>query len=96
MTSPTFARMGTIAKIVPCLPKLEECHGIHAKHCGNCPSRNGSSDPECDDILLMPLAERAKTVFPCGWNRRALCRGYVQLMGLTDEQAIEGYKSGPR
>lgn len=78
-------------KILPRLTELETCSGIHAKHCRHCPSQGGSSDPECDDILLLPLDQRALTVFPCGWNGSKLCRGYVSLMGLTDEQAIAGH-----
>lgn len=83
--------MSLAAKIVPRLPVLDDADGVHAKHCRNCPSQNGSSDPECDDILKMPLQDRARSCFPCGWNGAKLCRGYVTLMGVTDKQAMDGY-----
>jgi hypothetical protein len=80
-------------KIIANLPDLQEANGVHARHCRHCPSRGGSSDKECDDILMLPLEGRAATCFPCGWNGDKLCRGYVDLMSLTDSQAMQGYLS---
>jgi hypothetical protein len=74
------------------LPVLPVATAVHDNPCHHCPSRDGSSDPECDDILLMGKDVRASTCFPCGWRGEKLCRGYVALMGLTDAEAMDGYR----
>ncbi len=81
-------------KIIPAsaLPELPVANGVHDHPCRHCPSRGGSSDPECDDTLLLSKEQRSLTCFPCGWRGDRLCRGYVSLMGLTDTEAMDGYR----
>ena len=81
--------MKTISELA--LPDLPVARGVHDSPCRHCPSRDGSSDPECDDILKMSKTDRAFSCFPCGWRGNKLCRGYISLMGLTDDEAMKGY-----
>lgn len=57
---------------------------IHGAPCRHCPSAHFNPDPMALDILAMPHEERVGTVFACGWRPEAYCRGYCDLMGITE------------
>jgi len=55
---------------------------IHEYACVHCPSVKGT-DPECEQIKQMEKSERAQTAFPCAWRHDKLCKGYCDMMGVT-------------
>lgn len=57
---------------------------IHKNACKNCPSKSGH-DPETEDISKWDRSEQLKTVFNCAWRLEKLCKGYCDLMKISQE-----------
>lgn len=62
---------------------------IHKVCCTNCPSANYPSDPETEDILTWPREQQKETVFACGWNQKRYCKGYCDVLKITEQEIIE-------
>lgn len=62
---------------------------IHARACVLCPSVRRPLDPEVQDILTWPREHQVETVFRCAWRPGKLCRGYCDLLRLTEADVHE-------
>lgn len=62
--------------------------GIHDAPCRHCPSAQGSNDPECAQILTWPHSARVETAFACAWRNTKHCKGYCDLMGITEQDLL--------
>ena len=64
---------------------------MHTVHCKNCPSAPGQVlDLETKDILAYyPREEQLKTAFACGWNGKRYCKGYCDLLSITNNDLIK-------
>lgn len=59
---------------------------IHKSCCKRCPSQNGDTDPESEDIKQYPKELIAKEfLFVCAWRRNKLCKGLCDNMGIDQE-----------
>lgn len=57
---------------------------IYKTVCTQCPSAYYPADPECEQIMKYPKEEQLKTVFNCAWRQNKLCKGYCDLMGISE------------
>jgi hypothetical protein len=77
---------GLIAKIeaLPPRPRV-----IHASPCVHCPSaayaRGEFEDPLMDEATQWPRAEQVESAFPCAWRPEKLCKGYCDVLKVTED-----------
>lgn len=69
---------------IPPVKPFPKCHGIHSSPCSHCPSIISPNDPESQDIREWPKEERIKTAFACAWRLNKHCKGYCDMMGITE------------
>lgn len=63
---------------------------LHSAPCKQCPSTGDiSEDYEMQEILESSKAVRQAHAFRCAWRPEKLCRGYCDVMGLTQEDFPE-------
>ena len=59
---------------------------IHKNCCKYCPSKNGATDPECEDMKELPKELIAKEyLFVCAWRNSKACKGFADNMGIDQE-----------
>lgn len=74
-----------MSRIPPVQPPPERPLVIHKGCCKHCPSKPGSTPtPEVEDYLASPREIQVESCFPCGWRPEKLCKGYCDLMNVTE------------
>ena len=59
---------------------------LHAHPCAHCPSVHMPNDPESLEIRdHCSREEKIESVFRCAWRRAKACRGYADVIGVTEE-----------
>lgn len=85
----------TVRIPTPTLPPPPEPK-MHKVHCSRCPSQPGMPiDPESAAIAEWPHVQRVGMAFPCGWNGKRYCKGYCDLMGITNKDLEESDELHP-
>ena len=58
---------------------------IWKQPCANCPSAHFPTDPEVEDIKTWSREAQLDTVFRCAWRPEKLCKGYCDVLQITEK-----------
>lgn len=66
---------------------------IHRHPCKHCPSALSPPDDITLDYMAAPRAEQLDSVFRCAWRRQKACKGYCDLLGVTESDLAAAFSS---
>ena len=75
---------------------IERATSIHEHACAHCPSAHFPPDEESLDYLRAPRRVQLESVFRCGWRPQKACRGYCDVLDVTEADLQAAFGPGPK